>query len=73
MGQGMTEVIKPFVITDVKELADGARGVTFDASKTIVRGPGQTTRIKMTNYVHVLAGEDIDMEVFKFLQNVEWV
>lgn len=69
----MTEIIKPFRVTETREEPDGALGVTFEAWKAIVLSESKRRKIVMTAFVRVPAGEDVDMAVFTYLQNTGWL
>lgn len=69
----MTEIIKPFRITETRQDPDGALGVTFEAWKAIVLSESKRRKIVMTAFVRVPAGEDVDMTVFIYLQESGWL
>lgn len=68
----MTEVIKPFTITNTVTEPDGNTGVKFWAQKTTYEGT--TTRVaKMSTYLSIAPDADIDATIYAFLQTGDWV
>lgn len=68
----MTEIVKPFTIIDTVTEPDGNTGVKFLAQKTTYEG-SVTRAAKMSAYISIAPGADIDAEVYAFLQTGGWV
>lgn len=69
----MTELLKPFTITETRQEPDGALGVTFEAWRTINISESKRRRARMIAFVRVETGLDPDTVVFEYLQSVGWL
>jgi hypothetical protein len=67
------DMIKPFKIISTRQEPDGGTGVTFEVSKTIYLSEAKTETKSLKTYISVPAGEDIDMYLFKDLQQSGWL
>lgn len=69
----MTDIIKPFVILNVRDEQDGRKGVSFKAEKVVMTGPSSRRKIGMQMYISIGPNEDVDEQVFAYLRNSRWV
>lgn len=69
----MTDIIKPFIILSTKEESGGSTGVSFQAEKVEIPSPMKRRTLGVQDYISVPTGEDIDLAVFKYLQNSGWL
>jgi len=73
MGLGMPDIVKPFKILNTREEPDGGQGVDFEVIKAEYVDELHTKTIKMTSYVSIPAGENIDNYLFTYLSEGGWV
>jgi hypothetical protein len=66
-------MIKPFKILNTRLEPDGGTGVSFEVSKTIYLTESKTETKTLKAYISVPAGEDIDMYLFRDLQQAGWL
>jgi hypothetical protein len=66
-------MIKPFKILSTRQEPDGGTGVFFEVSKTKFLTETRTQTDTLKTYISVPAGEDIDMYLFRDLQQAGWI
>jgi hypothetical protein len=69
----LLDMIKPFKILSTRQEPDGGTGVTFEVSKTKYLTKKITQTSTLNTYISIPAGEDIDMYLFKDLQQSGWL
>jgi len=69
----MPDIVKPFTVLDTKEETDGSQGVTFAITKTQFIDDATNKTIKMTTYVSIPEGEDVNTFLFTYLSEGGWL
>jgi hypothetical protein len=69
----MPDVVKPFRILSTREEPDGGQGVDFEVTKAEYIDELHTKTIKMTTYISVPSGENIDTYLFNYLSKGGWL
>lgn len=64
-------MIKQFEILQTRPEPEGT-GVIYQASRRLMKGNTETTRT-IKGYLLVLAGRDVDREVYEYLKKQGWV
>lgn len=69
----MPDVVKPFTVLDTKKEVDGSQGVTFTITKTHFMGDATNKTVKMTTYISVPEGDNVDTFLFTYLSEGGWL
>jgi hypothetical protein len=69
----MPDIVKPFKVLNTREEPDGGQGVDFEVTKAEYVDELHTKTIKMTSYVSIPAGENIDNYLFTYLSEGGWL